>query len=1067
MIKRLSLPLAVSGVLLVCGFIPESYAADSYSASMQQQKERISGLVVDSEGEPVIGAGVLISGKSNVGTITDLDGRFVLDCEPGTTLSFSFTGFDTVELPATDGMTVVLKGSEVLDEVVVVGYGYMRKSDLTGSVGQVKGEQLMKNAPVSFEQGLQGRISGVNIVTNDGAPGGGISIQIRGTTSYQGSTEPLYVIDGVPVGDSNNDSMNFDSAQANYSNALSSINPNDIQSIEVLKDASATAIYGSRGANGVVLITTKSGSQLQGRDKVTFSYKTTVSNPVKRIKVLSGKEYAAYRNTSDANTYEVDGVEYEQSQLSYPGMEVDGVYQPGPDDFDTGSYYWQDQIFQTGVTHDVNLNISGSSKSSDYSVSGGYMHQDGIVKNSGYTRYTLKTSLNKQIKDWLKIGSSISATFAESDVLKTATSNQNNGTEGVIRSAITFPAVYTTEELDEEYSMVAVPTEYLTALNKNKNFNIRTSNYANINLAKGLIFRSVLGINYTQNNSNRYWPSDLAEGRTVGGRSYAGDYHRNTVLWDNLLMYNRTFGKHNISATAGTSWETTNYYTKRIGVQGFGTDTTQGWLLGDATEFYDASSNAYDSQLFSVIGRVAYNYGGKYYLTFTAREDMSSKFTKGQRAAFFPSVGVSYRLTEEEFMKPVKKVLDNVKIRYSYGASGNQAISSYQTFALMASANYPFGSVVQNGYVTNTNNPGNPDLTWETTWQHDAGIEIGLFNRLTIELDYYYKDTRDLLQYRQTAPSTGILQILDNMGNVINEGFEGSFNVTAISRKDFTLSIGGNISFNRNCMYGFSEEPMFPNTIYNSLRPYALADGHPIGSYYGFVDDGIWKSRDEVIASKQFRTQFPDYTADSNDPATEVIIRRDWIGEYRYKDLDDDGFITDKDQDWIGNANPDFFYGFNFDLYWKGFDMSVLFQGVYGNDILNMNNFRYFNLGTTQNIPAYVYEGSFSVDPENAVYPKIFYNSGRDLSFSRKYLEDGSYLKLRTVSLGYTLKLKKVDFIDNIRFSVVGNNLLTFTKYKGYDPEVNSFGSNPSLRGIDSGAYPQQRSFTFGVSVTF
>lgn len=417
-------------------------------------------------------------------------------------------------------------------------------------------------------------------------------------------------------------------------------------------------------------------------------------------------------------------------------------------------------------------------------------------------------------------------------------------------------------------------------------------------------------------------------------------------------------------------------------------------------------------------------------------------------------------------MKGLSNVLSNIKFRYSYGASGNQAIGSYQTFAIMAAANYPFGSNIENGYATNTYNPGNKELTWETTWQHDLGLELMLFKRVSLEFDYYHKKTTNLLQYKQTPPSTGIEQILSNSGAVVNKGFEASMKVFAIQGKDFSLSFGGNISFNKNEICDFGKDPMFPNSIYNSMRPYALADNHPIGAFYGWVHDGIWQSKEEVVNSHQFKTQYPDYQANNSDAATEEIIRRDWIGEIKYKDLDEDGFITDKDQDWIGDANPDFYYGFNFDLNWKNLDLSILFQGVEGNDIFNMNALRFYDLGNTRNVPYYVYEQSWSVNPQTAVAPKIFYYSGRDVRFSRLYLDDGSYLKLRSLSIGYTIK-KPLPYINSIRLSATGNNLLTFTKYKGYDPEVNSFGSTPSLRGIDSGAYPQQRSFTFGLNVVF
>ena len=1033
-----------------------------------EQATEIKGTVTDAKGEPIVGASILIAGSSQ-GTVTDLDGVFKIACKPGTTLKISYIGFVTRNVKAGKDMTVVMQeDNSSLDEVVVVGYGAFKKSDLTGAVGQIKSEDLLKNSPVSLEQGLQGRMSGVNVTSNDGAPGGGISIQIRGTNSFQGSTEPLYVIDGVPVADSNDDTINFDSSSPNYNNALSSLNPNDIASIEILKDASATAIYGSRGANGVVLITTKSGDGLGQKDQISLSYKASISNPVKKIKVLGAKDYATYRNTSYINTQEVSNFEWSQENLPFPGITTsDGTYSKGPDDFDNDPYYWQNQIMRTGLTHDLNINFSGAKKGMDYSVSGGYLSQQGIIRSSDYTRYTVKANLNKQVRPWLKFGTSISTSFANSSIIKTATNNKNNGTEGIVRSAITYPASQTQDDLDNEYSMVAVPTRYLDAMNQNKNISFRTSNYMNIFLTKGLIYRVVLGYNYTHNDANKYWPSFLAEGKSVNGKSNAGDNWRSSLVFDNLLMYNTTFAKdHNLSGTIGTSWESTSTYSKTITMQGFGTDITNGWGLQDASTLTSVQSDKSDSRLFSIIGRIAYNYAGKYYLTFTARDDMSSKFAKGKRASFFPSVGVSYRLSEEKFMKGISNVVDNVKIRYSYGASGNQGISSYQTYAIMSAANYPFGTSVSNGYVTNTYNPGNSNLTWETTWQHDAGIELDFFHRVNLELDWYSKKTTDLLQYRQTPPSTGVMQILSNLGSVKNTGLEANLKVTAVSTHDFRLNVGANISFNKNTVSGIGEDPMFPNTIYNSLRPYAIADGHSIGAFYGYIVDGIWNSREEVIASKQFQTQYPDYTVESDNSATEEIIRRDWIGEFRYVDRDDDGFITDNDQDWIGDANPDFFYGFNFDVIYKNFDMSILFQGVQGNDIFNMNSLRYYNLGQTQNIPYYIYESSWSNNKTNPTAPKIFEYSGRTERFSRVYLEDGSYLKLRTVSLGYTIN-KPFPFINSLRISVVGNNLLTFTKYHGYDPEVNSFGSTPSLRGIDSGAYPQQRSFIFGLNVNF
>lgn len=1023
-------------------------------------------MVVDENGEAIIGATVKI-GKQGRGTITDVNGKFSLNCTSGSNLTISYIGYKTLQVKSYPNMTVVLKeDSKSLDEVVVVGYGTVRKRDLTGSIQSVKSEDLIKNSPTSLEKGLQGRISGVNVIANDGAPGGGISIQVRGTNSFQSSVDPLYVIDGIPVTTGNsNESINFDSSAPSYQNALSSLNPNDILSVEVLKDASATAIYGSRGANGVVMITTKNGEGLNGKNKIELSYTLSVNNVAKRIKMLGAKDYAEYRNISYKNSQSVTGDTWTQESLPFPGMEIDGVYQNGPDDFDNNPYYWQNQIFCTGINHNLNLAFTGQSKNLNYNVSGGYLSQDGVVKNSSYDRYSVRANINSSLNKWVQFGTTISGSFSHSNMLKTATNNRNNGTEGVVRSALTYPPTYGIDDLDNEYSMVTPPTKYINALNENRNITFNTTNFINIHLAADLIYRTTLGYNYSHNDANQYWPSYLAEGKSAHGKSNAGDNWYSSLTFDNLLMYNHTFSKkHNISATIGTSWEKTSMYNKAITVQGFGTDSTNGWLLGDATQFLNTYSGKSDSQLFSLIGRASYNYCSKYYITFTARDDMSSKFVKGKRSSFFPSIGLSYRLSEENFMKPLKNILDNVKIRYSYGASGNQGIASYATYALLMSANYPFGTSVNTGYAVNFNNPGNSDLTWETTWQHDLGVEMNILHRINLEVDLYRKRTKNLLQYKETAPSTGISRILSNAGAVVNRGLELTLNVNVVRTKDIRFNIGGNIAFNDNNVDDFSESPMFPNTIYNSMRPYAIAKGHSIGSFYGFVYDGIWKNRDEVVNSDQFKKQYPKYDPNTPNSATEIIIARDWVGEMKYADLNKDGFISDEDQSWIGDANPDYTYGFNLDFNYKKFDLSVLLQGVEGNDIFNMNNLRFYDVGETRNIPYYIWRQSVSVN-ENGSAPKCFYYSGRVVRFSRMYLEDGSYLKVRTLQVGYTWN-KPIIPIEKIRFTLTGNNLLTFTNYRGFDPEVNSFGSSPSLKGVDAGAYPQNKSVIFGINIT-
>lgn len=516
------------------------------SCQVVAQETTITGVITDANDEsPLIGTNVLVKGAGS-GAISDLNGAYKLNVSAGKkVLVFSCVGYKTQEITLKSNqlvLNVVMKeDAEVLDEVIVVGYGTMKKSDLTGAVSSLKNGDLMKANPVTIEQGMQGRMAGVNIIKNDGAPGGGISMQIRGTNSFLGGTEPLYVIDGVPMTTSNGqETVNFDSGNEIVSrNALSFLDPSDIESIEVLKDGSSIAIYGSQGANGVVMITTKSGKE--GQSKLHLDYTITMGQVAKKLRLLGAQEYANYRNTSAYNTNLINtGKELEDASLPFPGvMGSDGEYLKGPDDFDNDPYYWQDAIFRTSVTQNYSLSYSGGGKDLDYSVSGSYLDQQGTVVNSNYQRMILKINVNKKVKKWLKMGTSTNVSVSNSDMLKTATNNKNNGDEGVIRSAIYFPATYRVDEEISygEYSMVTNPKHYTQALNKNKNYNIYSSNYANVTLAKGLMFRTVLGLNISINRANRYFPKFLYEGKAVNGKSQAGDNTFESVLWDNLLKF--------------------------------------------------------------------------------------------------------------------------------------------------------------------------------------------------------------------------------------------------------------------------------------------------------------------------------------------------------------------------------------------------------------------------------------------------------------------------------------------------------------------------------------------------
>lgn len=1037
----------------------------------QPQQKMITGSVTDMQGQPLPGATVMVSGTA-IGTVTDEEGRFSLRVPLNTqSLQVTFVGMKTtnISISGRDSVQVRLDEEFIgLGEVIAIGYGSAKKSDLTGSIASLKSEDMMKGNPISFIQGMQGRLPGVNVTRNDGAPGGGISMQIRGTNSFIGSAEPLYVVDGVPIETSNSrETIVFDADKDVTSrNALSFLSPNDIESIEVLKDASSVAIYGSLGANGVVLITTKKG---KGKDKISLSYNVTSSRVINRLDVLGARDYAEYRNTSYINTNTINNGTYDPEQLPFPGREnSEGVYLKAPSDFDNDPYYWQDQVFRTGMTQNINLTFSGGTDDFDYSVGGTFVDQQGVVINSDYSRSNVKVNINKNIRKWLKFGTSTNISHAMSNMLKTSTKNRNNGDEGVIRSALYYPANYKVEDQITmgEYSIVANPVQYTEALNENENYHVYTSNYLNLKLAKGLTYRMVLGYSSSINRANRYFPSFLGEGRSVSGRSQAGDNTWQSLTWDNLLMFNRTFGKHSLNATAGTSWQESSYYNKRIETQGFGTDATSGWILQDGTDPRIPVSSKGDSRLLSYILRTAYGYDGKYLVTGTFRRDASSKFAANNKAANFPSVGVAWRLSEEPFLKRIDAI-DNIKLRYSYGTAGNAAINAYGSLALLTNANYPFGGSVYNGLAPDPFNPGNPSLRWETTSQHDTGLDLLLWNKLEFSFDYYYKRTTDLIQYKEQPPSSGIIRVLSNIGEVTNKGIELSLNANLLNLPGFKWDAGGNFSRNRNNVVrlGDEGERLYPNELWNSLRPYVIEAGRPVGQLIGYVEEGIWNSREEVINSKQFQTIYPDYDVSGNNEATELIINQKWLGEIHYKDLDNSGDITESDMDYIGDVNPDFSYGFHMDFTIRNFDIHFLFEGVQGNDIINMSNLRFHNLGNTQNTLKSLLDDAWSATKPGP-NPKIYYDSSRNFLFSRRFIEDGSYLKLRNLSVGYTIQ-DILKHLSSVRFYVTLNNLLTITRYSGYDPEVNAFGSDPSQRGVDAGGYPQAKEFMLGVNVIF
>lgn len=1057
-----------------------SFAFIGYS-----QNKNVTGNVIDAAtNQPLYGATIIIEG-TNLGATSGSNGRFSISAPMSAKqITVSFLGYEPQTLDIVPNVTVSLvEMANVAEEIVVTGYSLQKKKDLTGSIGTITSDENFAVGKGSAQQALQGRIAGVNVTSADGSPGGGISIQIRGTNTLYGNTEPLYVVDGVPLSrgnitdDGSSSSLNSGNAVSSQ-NALAFLDPNDIASIEVLKDASSIALYGSRGVNGVILITTKSGAGTGGQDRININYNVSVSKISKKLHMLSSREYAEYANLVNVNTNIIKG----KKNAVYPGGvqfngmwdELEGKFREKPSDFSfDDNTYWQDQILRTAVSHDLSVDFSGSAKGMDYAISAGMLDQQGVIRNSSFKRYSIKASINKEIKPWLKVGTIVSLSNINSHMLKSATSDWNNGNEGVIKSALFFPPTYRKDDprllSDELNSAVTSPLSYVDALNQNKATNVYTSNYMNVTLAKGLIFRTVLGYTKYTALQNQYYDRKLWEGRQpTNGLAIAGDNTWESLVFENMLMYNHDFGKHNVSATLASSWEKTESYNKDFSVTGFGTDSNQGWILQEATTKHSVYSNSSESKLMSGVFRAAYNYDYKYFLTFNARYDASSKFASGNRGAFFPSMGVGYTVTREEFMQSVTGVLNHLKLRFSYGNTGNQGIGAYGTYALLTGANYPFGSGLVNGYAPDPWNPGNNKLKWETTTQADLGVDISLFNRLDITVDLYHKKTKDMLQHRELPGSSGLSRILDNIGTVVNKGIELTVNSTLVDNKDRNVrwDLGFNYSLNKNKITKLGGGDFFPNALWNSKRPFINAEGRPIGQLYGYVYDGIWQSREEVINSKQFQSQYAGYTVNDNVDATETVIKQKWIGEIRYKSLSDSGEITEADQVYLGTTNPKYTFGLTSTVTYRGFDLYLQLQGSYGNKILNQPSMRFYDLNGTRNVPVRILNKAWSPENPGGTAPKIWETYERDLKMSALFIEDGSYLKLRNVTLGYTFR-SPWSGISNLRAYVTGTNLLTFTSYKGYDPEVNSFTSSPSIRGIDGGGYPHSRSIIFGVNITF
>lgn len=1041
---------------------------------------RVTGIVLDSlNNQPLEGVTVRVINSESVST--DQSGRFSLTkANSNSNIEFSLIGYHKKSIQIKnlnqEIQVLLVPINQEIEEVIAIGYGTVKKKDLTGAVSSVNMQDLNKLNPTSINQALQGKVAGVVVNQADGAPGAGISIQIRGANSFSTSTEPLYVIDGVPF--NSGEAPGTDYATKQNNNPLNLINPKDVVSIDVLKDASATAIYGSRAANGVIIITTKSGSM--GKTKIDFSTNLSTSKAVKYMDVLDAATFAEYRNEQVRNGYIYDGRQQVSEQdLPFPipgrysyktaidpntGKEVriDSTYMPSPDDYrngyNNGGTNWQDQIFQTSFSQDYNLSMSGGDAKGQYLLSLGALNQQGIILNSYFKRYNVRSNVNRKITNWFELGNNLTGSKSDNRLART-----NSETYGIIPSALGYNPTFDIFDPDQpsgvtEDSSTGLGNPYLyvrTAKNILGSLNLYNSTYAQVTITDYLKFRQNIGYGLSQNKRNMYYNRHISGGiKPVNGYGEQSDNYYESLTSESLLTVSKKFQNvHQVDAVAGWSTETVQWGGKGMSGSGFPNDMTEENNMGAALIQNRNNSNKGKSSLMSYFGRINYIFNEKYMLTATFRRDGSSRLSKNGRWSNFSSAAVAWRLSDEEWVKNLG-VFDLLKLRASYGQTGNQGISAYATRSRMTSQPYPLNGSISSGFAEDRwGGPAAPNLKWETTTQKNLGLDINILNdRLGLVIDYYQKNTKDLLQYAFIPMSTGFSSIATNYGNVDNKGLEFTANVAILRNSEFKWNVNGNISFNKNKISGL-EADQFSDVAWGIESVFLRRNGYAIGTLYAYQEDGFFDNEAEVRANALYK----------NESDAKI---RSMIGQVKYKDNNSDGVIDDRDKVILGDTNPDFTYGITNNFNYKNFSFSFFLQGTKGNDILNVNLDSY-DLSGSVNMPYFVWDNRWTEEnAANAQFPRADNTFTRSLKASNRLIEDGSYLRLKNLTFSYRWD-RPIPQLDAINFVLSSNNLFTITKYRWFDPDVNTFGGDPSRRGVDMASYPTARTFSLGVNISF
>lgn len=992
----------------------------------------IKGKVVDADkGEALPGVNVLLKGTQR-GATTNPNGEFSITVpNEKAILVFSFVGYESQELVVGNRTQFDIRlktDTKALSEVVVVGYGAVKKRDLTGAVGSIGSTELKAQPVSSFNQALQGRVSGVQVTNSSNAPGGGITIRIRGGNSISASNDPLYVIDGFPV--TNPAPATGAGNSTLYPNPLATINPNDIESIEILKDASATAIYGSRGANGVVLVTTKRGKE--GQATVDFDVYYGYQKVTKMLDMATAEEHTAAKNEQLRNLNFAE-------RYGNPT----GAYPKKPSEYGVGTN-WQKEIFQGAPMQNYQLSVSGGTDKLRYIVSGNYFNQDGIVITSNFKRYTSRINLDARVSNRLKIGANFTITRSYNNSVNEVGSSSLVGL--ALRASPASPIYDATGNYQllnvgpgSGFSSVANPVAVArTSTNLLTSDRVLGSIFGDITLAEGLTARISIGTDILNSRRNIFYTPQTLIANTVNGYGSNGTSNNINLLNENILTYTKTFNEHTFDAVAGVTFQNNREERTYAEAQDFPNYTLGANNIGLANKPLPSTGGVQEWGLNSYLGRLNYRFKDRYLLTITGRVDGSSRFGANNKYGFFPSGAFAWRISDENFLKNNRWVSE-LKLRLSYGITGNDGIGLYNSLSQYGTARTVFGD--QEVLMIQASRIANPDLRWEKTAQLDAGFDLGLFNnRLQLTADYYIKTTTDLLLGVELPATTGFTSVTRNVGSLENKGVELSVNSVNIDGK-FQWKTNGNISFNRNKVISLNNADQFFTG--NSV----VKVGESVGSFYGNVFDGIWQTADEIKA------------------AGTLARSGDLPGAIRYKDLNGDGIFNEAtDRQILGTGLPKFIFGLTNTLSYQSFDFSIFLQGTQGNKILNVTRKSMEQSDPSDNLLRTVIEGAWRADKPSNTLPSIrqWRNTGTD-SF---YVEDGSFLRVKNVSLGYQLPLR-TKFVKRARVYISGQNLWTFTSYRGFDPEVNSDFTSNVQYGVDNYAYPAARTFTCGATLSF